>query len=171
MVSPSTYYRSSKHSRYILDRMTHEELSRSWATVIDALEDDMGFLKPHMERLYALLRIVAGFMFTLHGLQKIFGMFGGVPPEAPPFIVYGAGGLELAAGVLIAIGLFVEPVAIIARGEMAVAFFLGHVMPKGSIVPIVNGGELAALYCWLFLFIAAKGAGIWSIDAARAKRG
>jgi putative oxidoreductase len=131
----------------------------------------MGFLKPHMEKLYALLRIVAGFMFMLHGLQKIFGLFGGVPREAPAFIVYGAGGIELVAGILIAIGLFVAPVAFISSGEMAAAFFLGHVMPKGNINPIENQGELAALYCWLFLFMAAKGAGIWSVDAARTKSG
>jgi len=132
-------------------------------------ENDMGFLKPQTESLYALLRIVAGFMFMLHGLQKIFGLFGGIPSEAPPFIVYGAGSIELVAGALMAIGLFVAPVAFIASGEMAVAFFLGHVIPKGNVLPIVNGGEPAALYCWLFLFIAAKGPGIWSIDSARAK--
>jgi putative oxidoreductase len=129
----------------------------------------MGFLKPHVEKIYALLRIVAGFMFLLHGLQKIAGMFGGAPPEAPPFIVYGAGGIELVAGALIAIGLFVEPAAFIASGEMAVAFFLGHVVRTGSILPIVNQGELAALYCWVFLFMAAKGAGVWSADAVRGK--
>jgi putative oxidoreductase len=129
----------------------------------------MGFLKPHAEKIYALLRIVAGFMFLLHGLQKIAGMFGGAPPQAPPFIVYGGGGIELVAGALIAIGLFVEPVAFIASGEMAVAFFLGHVFRTGNILPIVNQGELAALYSWLFLFMAAKGAGIWSADALRGK--
>jgi putative oxidoreductase len=129
----------------------------------------MGFLKPHVEKIYALLRIVAGFMFLLHGLQKIAGMFGGAPPQAPPFIVYGGGGIELVAGALIAIGLFVEPVAFIASGEMAVAFFLGHVFRTGSILPIVNQGELASLYCWVFLFMAAKGAGIWSADAVRGK--
>src|SRR5438477_11159258 len=129
----------------------------------------MGFLKPHVEKIYALLRIVAGFMFLLHGLQKIAGMFGGAPPQAPPFIVYGEKKIELVAGALIAIGLFVEPVAFIASDEMAVAFFLGHVFRTGNILPIVNQGELAALYSWLFLFMAAKGAGIWSADALRGK--
>ena len=131
----------------------------------------MGFLKPYAEKIYSLLRIVTGLMFLLHGMQKVFGMFGGTPPEAPPFIVYGAGGIELVAGALIIVGLFVEPVAFIASGEMAVAFFLGHVMRSKNINPIENHGELAVLYCWLFLFIAARGAGTWSIDAARAKRG
>jgi len=129
----------------------------------------MGFLKPYTEQLYALLRIISGLMFMLHGMQKIFGLFGGVPAEAPPFIVYGAGGIELVAGALIAIGLFAAPAAFIASGEMAVAFFLGHVVREGNILPITNHGELAALYSWLFVFMAAKGSGIWSVDAARGK--
>ncbi len=130
----------------------------------------MGFLKPHIEKIYALLRIVAGFMFMLHGMQKVFGFFGGMPPHAPAFVVYGAGMIELVGGLLIAIGLFAAPAAFLCSGTMAFAFFLGHVVPaKGNILPIVNKGELAALYSWLFLFIAAKGAGIWSVDAARAK--
>jgi putative oxidoreductase len=129
----------------------------------------MAFLKPHVERIYALLRIVAGLMFLQHGLQKIFGLFGGLPPGVPAFITYGAGTIELVGGVLIAIGLFAAPVAFIASGEMAFAFFLGHVMRTGKIIPIVNQGELAVLYCWLFLFIAAKGSGIWSVDSARAR--
>jgi putative oxidoreductase len=130
----------------------------------------MGFLKPYAEKLYALLRIVAGFMFLLHGLQKIFGLFGGVPPQAPAFIVYGGGGIELVTGLLIAIGLFVGPAAFIASGEMAIAFFLGHVAQSKNINPLENHGELAVLYCWLFLFMAAKGAGTWSVDEARGKK-
>jgi putative oxidoreductase len=136
------------------------------------LEDDMGFLKPHTEKIYALLRIVAGLMFMQHGLQKVFGFFGGMPPGVPAFITYGAGLIELVGGALIALGLFCGPVAFIASGEMAFAFFLGHVARSGgNIIPIMNQGELAALYCWLFLYIAAKGAGIWSVDAVRAKSG
>jgi putative oxidoreductase len=130
----------------------------------------MGFLKPHAEKIYAALRILAGLMFMQHGLQKLFGLFGGVPAEAPAFIVYGAGSIELVAGALIALGLFTAPAAFIASGTMAFAFLLGHVIPaKGNLIPIVNKGELAALYCWVFLFIAAKGSGIWSVEAARAK--
>lgn len=127
----------------------------------------MRFLQPHAERIYALLRIMTGFMFMLHGLQKIFGLFGGVPPGAPAFIVYGAGGIELVCGVLVLIGLFAAPAAFLASGTMAVAYFMGHVIPQGNILPIVNQGELAALYCFLFLYIAAHGSGIWSVDAAR----
>ncbi|MFE8597904.1 DoxX family protein [Archangium violaceum] len=128
----------------------------------------MGFLKPHTERIYALLRIMSGFMFTLHGTQKLFGLFGGVPAGAPAFIVYGAGGIEFVGGVLILLGLFASPAAFISSGTMAVAYFMGHVIPaQWNILPIVNKGELAALYCFVFLYIAAHGSGIWSVDAAR----
>ncbi len=127
----------------------------------------MGFLRPHAERIYALLRIMSGFMFMLHGMQKLFGLFGGVPPGAPAFIVYGAGGIELVGGVLVMIGLFAGPAAFISSGTMAVAYFIGHAIPGGHILPIVNKGELAALYCFVFLYIAARGSGIWSVDAAR----
>jgi putative oxidoreductase len=134
----------------------------------------MGFLKAHAEKIYAATRILVGLMFMAHGLQKIFGLFGGVPAGAPAFIVYGAGGIELVTGALIAIGLFAAPAAFLASGTMAAAFFMGHVMnpdvnPTHSILPIVNKGELAVLYCWIFFVIAAKGAGIWSVDASRAK--
>jgi putative oxidoreductase len=131
----------------------------------------MGFLKPHAEKIYAVMRIIVGLMFMAHGLQKIFGLFGGVPEGVPGFIVYGSGGIELVTGALMAIGLFTAPAAFLASGTMAAAYFMGHVMgpqnPTRSILPIVNQGELAVVYCWLFLFIAAKGAGIWSADAAR----
>lgn len=131
----------------------------------------MKFLYPHAERLYALLRIAAGLMFALHGMQKLFGMFGGVPAGAPAFVVYGAGGIEFVAGLLIAIGLFTGPAAFLSSGTMAVAFFLGHVMQsQGNLNPLVNKGELAVLYCFVFFYMAARGSGIWSVDAAR-KRG
>ena len=92
-------------------------------------------------------------------------------PRPPAFIVYGAGGIELVTGALIAVGFFTAPAAFLASGTMAAAFFMGHVMspqnPTHNILPIVNKGELAVVYCWLFLFVAAKGAGIWSVDASR----
>lgn len=128
----------------------------------------MGFLRPHTERLYALLRIVAGLMFMLHGMQKLFGLFGGMPPGVPAFIIYGAGTIEFVGGLLIALGLFTAPAAFISSGSMAFAFFLGHVIPnKGNLNPLTNQGELAALYCFLFFYFAARGSGIWSVDAAR----
>ncbi|HEX5752345.1 MAG TPA: DoxX family protein [Archangium sp.] len=127
----------------------------------------MGFLRPHTERIYALLRIMSGFMFMLHGMQKLFGLFGGVPPGAPAFVVYVAGGIELVGGALILLGLFAAPAAFLSSGTMAVAYFMGHVFAQGHILPIVNQGELAALYCFVFLYISAHGSGIWSVDAAR----
>jgi putative oxidoreductase len=127
----------------------------------------MGFLKPHTDKIYAATRILAGLMFMAHGLQKIFGLFGGAPEGAPAFIVWGAGGIELVTGALIAIGLLTAPAAFLASGTMAAAFFIGHVAPSGNLLPIVNKGELAVVYCWLFLYMAARGAGIWSVDGSR----
>jgi putative oxidoreductase len=120
-------------------------------------------------RIYALLRIVAGLMFAFHGLQKIFGWFGG---QRMPLASMGgaAGVIELAGGILIMIGLVAGIVAFICSGEMAVAYFMVH-QPQG-LWPIQNKGELAALYCFVFLYIAARGSGVWSVDgpAARATR-
>lgn len=116
---------------------------------------------------YALLRIVAGLLFVCHGGQKIFGWFGG--PQVPPGSLFGiAGIIELVLGALIAIGLVTSVAAFIASGEMAAAYFLGH-FPK-SFWPLENGGEPAVLFCFLFLYIATRGAGIWSVDEARGGR-
>jgi putative oxidoreductase len=114
---------------------------------------------------FALLRVVAGAMFAMHGTQKLFGWPGNQQPMSMTLMKV-AGGIELVAGVLIAIGFLTGIVAFIASGEMAAAFFLGHAK-GGVILPILNQGELAVLYCFLFLFIAANGAGIWSVDASR----
>ena len=112
------------------------------------------------EPAYALLRIVAGLMFAFHGAQK-FGLFGG--QMAPMFSqIFFAGVIELVGGVLIAVGLMTSLVAFICSGEMAAAYFLAHA-PKG-VWPNMNGGELAVLYCFLFLYIAARGGGRYSID-------
>jgi putative oxidoreductase len=113
---------------------------------------------------FALLRLVAGLMFAMHGTQKLFGWPGGKEPMAVPLMKV-AGGIEIVCGVLIAIGLLTGWAAFLAAGEMAAAYFMGHA--RGGFWPILNQGELAALYCFLFLFIAAHGAGIWSVDAAR----
>ncbi len=130
----------------------------------------MGFLTPHFEKIYAGARIITGLMFMLHGMQKILGFFGGAPEGAPAFVVWGAGSIELIGGALIAIGLFAAPAAFLASGTMAVAFFVGHVARHGTIFPIENQGEPAVLYCWVFLVIAARGSGIWSIDDLRGGR-
>ena len=121
------------------------------------------FLSRFAPQTYALMRIVAGLLFLFHGTQKILSW----PAEShggPPFVVYGAGGIELIGGALICIGLFTSWGAFIASGEMAVAYWWMHA-PKG-LFPLNNGGEMAALYCFVFLCIAAHGAGIWSVDGA-----
>ena len=118
------------------------------------------------EPAYALLRIVAGVLFMMHGAQKLLGMFGGqqVPMMTQPWV---AGVIELVGGVLIAIGLLTSIAAFIASGEMAAAYFIAHA-PDGWI-PLLNKGELPVLYCFLFLYIATHGAGIWSVDAVTGK--
>jgi putative oxidoreductase len=115
--------------------------------------------------LYALLRIMAGFLFFQHGLPKLFGGFGRSAP-AELFSQMGLAGLiEVIGGALISIGLFTSPVAFIASGETAWAYFQAHA-PRGF-WPITNGGELAALYSFVFLYVAAMGSGKFSIDAIR----
>ncbi|HXG20984.1 MAG TPA: DoxX family protein [Methylomirabilota bacterium] len=125
------------------------------------------FLKPYEAQTYALMRIVAGLLFLWHGSQKLFG-FPVAPPEGmPPFVIYVGGPIELIGGILIIVGLFTRWAAFIRSGEMAVAYWMVH-GPR-ALFPLVNGGELAALYCFVFLFIAAKGAGLWSLDAAQGR--
>lgn len=117
---------------------------------------------------YALLRIVAGLMFAMHGSQKLLGFPGGDGSTMPLMSLMGlAGIIELVGGLLITIGLFTRGAAFLASGTMAVAYFMAHA-PKGAL-PIVNEGELAVLYCFVFLFIAAHGAGIWSLDSLRTR--
>jgi len=112
-------------------------------------------------QLYALMRIVVGLLFACHGAQKLFGLFGG--HQMPLASQMGlAGIIEFAGGLLIAIGFLTGTVAFIASGEMAAAFFKMH-FPQGP-VPIRNGGELAVLYCFVFLYIASRGAGTWAVD-------
>ena len=114
----------------------------------------------------SILRIVAGFTFTLHGFQKLFGLFGGISGHGatPPIWseLWVAGVLESAGGVLLILGLFTRPIAFLLCGEMAVAYFRNH-FPRG-LWPIRNGGELAVLYCFLFLDLFAAGPGPLSLD-------
>ena len=128
------------------------------------------FLGPYSPYLYAVMRIVVGFLFACHGAQKLLGMFGGVDragATAPLMSMYGlAGVIELVGGLLIVVGLFTGYAAFIASGEMAGAYFMAH-LPRGF-WPIQNTGELAALYCFVFLYIASRGAVAWGIDRARA---
>jgi putative oxidoreductase len=112
---------------------------------------------------YALMRIVAGFLFLWHGSQKLFDFPGGMPPGVPAFIIYVAGPIELIGGILIMIGLFTRYAAFITSGQMAVAYWMAHGMK--ALLPLQNNGELAVLYCFVFLFISTQGSGIWSVDA------
>src|SRR5512145_505287 len=121
-------------------------------------------------RLLGLLRIVTAFLFAAHGSQKLLD-FPPLPPEYAgklPTIAVVAGVLELVGGVLVLLGAFTRPVAFILSGLMAVAYFMAHA-PKGF-WPLLNEGELAALYCFVFLYLAAAGGGAWSVDGLRGTR-
>jgi putative oxidoreductase len=120
-------------------------------------------------QLHALLRIVVGLLFLEHGTAKLFHFpiaWPGVPDPLPTLLVVAAV-IELVAGALVTIGLFTRLAAFIASGEMAVAYFMGH-FPRGF-WPAQNMGEAAILYCFIFLYLAAAGAGAWSVDGARVR--
>ncbi|WP_339914542.1 DoxX family protein [uncultured Brevundimonas sp.] len=129
-------------------------------------------LSTHAGKALSLLRIVAGLMFMQHGAQKLFGF----PAEAMgPFNLLsqmGIGGvLELVGGALIVLGLFTRPVAFILSGMMAVAYFQMHwQFGTASPFPLVNHGELAALYCWVFLYLVFAGPGEWAVDNQLSRR-
>lgn len=121
------------------------------------------FLGRYSGYVYSLFRIVVGFMFMLHGTQKLFGW----PPSAQPGgpaegLMLVAAIIEIACGLLIMVGFFSSFAAFVASGEMAVAYFMAH-QPRGPL-PIMNGGEAAVLYCFAFLYIAARGSGMLSVD-------
>ena len=116
------------------------------------------------------MRIVIGLLFLQHGSQKLFGIPGSgqQPPNFSWLSLMGvAGVLEFFGGLLMVLGLFTRPVAFILSGQMAVAYFIGH-LPK-SFWPLENEGEPAVLFCFIFLLIATHGAGIWSVDTARGR--
>ena len=114
------------------------------------------------------LRIVAGLLFAQHGAQKLFGVLGRDAVDSLGSLMGLAGIIEFFGGVLIAAGLFTRPVAFIACGQMAVAYFMAHV-PQGF-WPILNGGELAAFYCFTWLFFFTHGPGRYSVDGWLARR-
>ena len=114
----------------------------------------------YTEIAYTLLRVVAGLLFAVHGAQKLFGVIGG--QKVPLASLFGFAGLiELVGGLLIAIGLLTSWAAFIASGEMAVAYFMVHA--KDGFWPVLNKGELAVVYCFLFLYIACRGGGRYSV--------
>jgi putative oxidoreductase len=128
------------------------------------------YSSPWADRLLSVLRIVTAFAFMLHGTAKILHL-----PHQPQYdqlqvlsLVGVAGLLELVGGFLVLIGLFTRPVAFILSGEMAVAYFMSHA-PRGAL-PLLNNGDAAVLYCFVFLYLAFAGAGQWSVDAMRTRR-
>ncbi len=125
-------------------------------------------MAPFMRRFgaetYALMRIVVGALFLFHGTQKLFDW----PKEAsemPAFVQFVAGPIELVGGALVMIGLLTRWAAFLCSGLMAAAYWMAH--GTQHLFPMLNGGEMAALYCFVFLFIAAHGSGVWSLDGAR----
>lgn len=130
------------------------------------------FLGNYSDYLYALMRIVVGLLFSCNGARKLFGVFGGMGgtgEAAPLFSQMGmAGIIEFFCGLLVAAGLLTGYAAFVASGEMAVAYFQGH-LPKG-VWPILNTGERAVFYCFVFLYIASRGAVVWGIDSTGRRR-
>jgi putative oxidoreductase len=120
-------------------------------------------------RLLSILRIVAAFLFIAHGTQKLFGWPADEPQQRVELLsLFGlAGVLETFGGLLLLLGLFTRPVALLLAGEMAVAYFMAHA-PRGF-WPLLNRGEVPVLFCFLFLYLAAAGGGPWSLDAARTR--
>ena len=121
-------------------------------------------------RLLSVLRIVAAFLFIAHGAQKLFGFLAPPGAPSPPLLsVMGIGGvLEFLGGLLLLVGLFTRPVAFILSGMMAVAYFMAHA--PGGFWPLQNKGELAVLYCFVFLFLSVAGGGEWSLDRLLRRR-
>ncbi len=124
----------------------------------------MTFLERYRPELQGILRIVTGLLFMQHGAQKLFGWLGDGDPVALLSLIGLAGVLEFFGGALIALGLLTRPVAFVLAGQMAAAYFMAHA-PRGF-WPVLNLGELAALYSFVFLFFAAAGPGRFSLDAA-----
>ena len=123
------------------------------------------FLQPYAPQTYALLRIVTGLLFLWHGPHKLLGFPAPAPEGIPAFVTYVASPIELVGGVLVMIGLMTRWAAFVCSGLMAAAYWMAH--GTKALFPLVNQGEMAILYCFVFLFIAAQGPGIWSVDGSR----
>ncbi|HZN53869.1 MAG TPA: DoxX family protein [Candidatus Polarisedimenticolaceae bacterium] len=126
------------------------------------------WLGRYSDAIYAVMRVVLGFLFACHGAQKLFGALGGQAQLSSPKMLT-AGVIELVGGALIAIGLWAGTAAFLASGEMAAAYFIAHA--PGGFWPILNRGELSAVYSFIFLYIASRGSGRYSVEAALTKPG
>lgn len=127
----------------------------------------MKFLNNYKEPSYALMRIVAGYLFLWHGTQKLLDFPNPYPWGELNLLTTAAGSIELIGGILIMIGLFARFAAFICSGAMAFAYWIGHAPESIPIFPITNGGDLAIMYSFVFLYIACRGSGKWSIDSLR----
>jgi putative oxidoreductase len=134
------------------------EVERGRIAIKTSEEKIMGFMKAYENQTYALMRITTGFMFFAHGASKFMNM----PDERPMHIQWIAGPVELIGGALVMIGLMTSPAAFICAGMGAAAYWMGHFSAE-NYLPIMNRGDAAALYAFVFLYISAKGTGIWGI--------
>ena len=123
----------------------------------------MGFMEKYADECYALLRIVSGFLFLWHGASKVLGFPGDGPSESA-MMLYVAGPIELIGGIFICIGFMTRISAFVSSGLMAAAYWMAH-FSMDNIFPLLNHGDGAILYCFIFLLIAARGAGMWAIDS------
>src|SRR5262249_59626288 len=120
------------------------------------------FMRTFEPQCYALLRIVTGFLFLWHGSEKLFGFPAAMPAGVPAFITWTAGPIELVGGALVMIGLWTRWAAFLSSGLMAFAYWMAH--GTKALLPVVNQGELAVVYCFLFLYISARGPRLCSMD-------
>jgi putative oxidoreductase len=123
------------------------------------------FMGRYASETYALMRVIVGLLILCPAVQKIVGWPQPMPPGVPAFLVYVAGPIELVGGALVAVGFRTREAAFLCSGLMAFAYWMAH--GSKHWIPLVNQGELAVVYCFVFLFIAANGPGKWSLDAAR----
>lgn len=124
------------------------------------------FMAPLNNYTYATLRIVTGLLFLFHGSQKLLG-WPAEPSGVSAYVTYIAGPIELIGGALVMVGLMTRWAAFVSSGLMAAAYWLAH--GSKALYPMLNGGELAIVFCFVFLYIASQGPGIWSVDGMRSK--